>query len=75
MFVEQAVGPCPSVSSVVLIVQSITTMITAVLVAFLTARRVDKDRLDSKRWSNLQRNCPWLAPEECETRGQLRGEH
>jgi len=74
MFMFEAGGPCPSVSSVVLIVQAFTSMVTAVLVAFITKRGIQKDVLDSKRWSNLQRNCPWLVEEEREPVKITRGE-
>jgi hypothetical protein len=42
-------------SDTVMVVHSIVSGATAVLVAFLTARRVRKDRVDDERWSNVKR--------------------
>ena len=48
----QGMTPCPNVSSGVMFFHIASTALTTILVAFLTHRRLRKDEVDERRWSN-----------------------
>lgn len=50
---DQLSMPCAGMSPALMLVHIVTSAITTVLVAFLTQRRVRKDRVDGERWLQL----------------------
>jgi len=46
----QATLPCPTTSNAVMMFHIATTAVTTILVAFLTQRRIRKDKTDAERW-------------------------
>jgi len=52
--------PCPNASQAVQSLHIIIQGLVGVVVAWLAASRVHKDRQDKRRWSMLKRGCPWM---------------
>lgn len=61
--------PCPNMSNAVMMFHIASTAITTVLVAFLTHRRIRKDEVDGRRWTNNELQHQQVVREVRKTNG------